>query len=68
MPFEYIFYLELCWLSCLAERNHLVNYGRGHYEKRFCEIILNLNQWFRKRCQAFFGGAGPFGQFWQNVL
>ena len=25
---------------------HLYNFGRGHYEEHFCEIILNLNQWF----------------------
>ena len=31
------------------EQNGLCNFGRGHYEEHFCEIILNLNQWFRRR-------------------
>ena len=31
------------------EQNHLDNFGRGHNEEHFCEIILNLDQWF-KRC------------------
>ena len=25
------------------------NFGRGHHEEYFCEIILNFDQWF-KRC------------------
>ena len=24
------------------------NFGRGQYEEYFCEIILNLDQWFRR--------------------
>ena len=35
---------------CSAERNHLCNFGRGHQKEQFCEIILNLDQWFRMRC------------------
>ena len=27
----------------------MCNLGRGHHEERFCEIILNLDQWFRRR-------------------
>ena len=34
----------------LRGRNHLCNFGRGHREIQFCEIILNLDQWFRRRC------------------
>ena len=26
------------------EQNHLGNFGKGHYEEHFCEIILNLDQ------------------------
>ena len=26
-----IYYLELQWPSCSAERNHLCNFVRGHY-------------------------------------
>ena len=36
-----ISYLELWQLSCSAEQNHLCNFGRGHYGKHSCEIILN---------------------------
>ena len=28
---------------------NLYNFGRGCYEEQFCEIILNLEQWFRRR-------------------
>ena len=45
-----------------------------HHEEQFCEIILNLGQWFRRTCclKAFlsgamaallFGAAEPFVQF-----
>ena len=42
MLVKYISYLELWQLFCLAEQNHLCNFGRGCYEEQFCEIILNL--------------------------
>ena len=29
----------------------MCNFGRGYYEEQFCEIILNLSQWFRRRCR-----------------
>ena len=25
----------------------MCNFGRGYQEEQFCEIILNLDQWFR---------------------
>ena len=28
-------------------RTVLCNFVRGHFEKLFCEIILNLDKWFR---------------------
>ena len=31
------------------ERTHLGNFGRVHYGEYSCEIILNLDQWFRRR-------------------
>ena len=34
---------------CLAESNHLCNFRRRHHEEQFCEIILNLDQWFRRK-------------------
>ena len=37
----------------------LCNFGRGCYEQQFCENILNLGQWFRRRCRLkdFLSGA-----------
>ena len=49
MLFEDFSYLELWLLTCLAELSRLVNFGRGHYEKRFCAIILKQHQLFRGR-------------------
>ena len=52
-----------------------VHFGRGYQEEQFSEIILNSDQWFRRRCLLkifliwssgglFFSGAEPFVQFW----
>ena len=35
---------------CSADPNHLCNFGRRYHEEQFCEIILNLDQWFRRNC------------------
>ena len=35
----------------LSLTNFLCNIGRSHHEEQFCEIILNLDQWFRGRCR-----------------
>ena len=51
MPFKNISYLELCRPSFSVEQNRLDIFGKGHYEEHFCEIILNLDQWFRRRCR-----------------
>ena len=32
---------------------HLCSFGPGHYEVQFCEIILNLDQWFRCCLKTF---------------
>ena len=50
MSFKDISYLELWWPFCSGEQNHLCNFGRGYYEEQFYEIILNLDQRFRRRC------------------
>ena len=50
MSLKDISYLELLQPLCSVEWNHLSNFGRGYYEELFCEIILNLDQWFRGRC------------------
>ena len=33
-----------------AVLNHLYNFEPVLCEEQFCEIILNLNQWFMRRC------------------
>ena len=48
MPFKDISYLELWQPFCSAEQSHFCNFGKWCYEEQFCEIILNLDQWFRK--------------------
>ena len=73
MLFKDISYLEHWQPFCSAEQNHLCNFGRGFDEEQFCEIILNLCQWFRRCCLKdflsgalavlLFGGAEPFMQF-----
>ena len=36
-----------CLFSDISRPDHLCNFGRGHHS---CEIILTLDQWFRRRC------------------
>ena len=78
MLFKGISYLELWQPFCSMEGNHLCNFGRGYYEEQFCEIILNLGQWFRRRCRLkdflsqglvalLFDGAKPLKQFWKRA-
>ena len=59
MPFKDISYLELRLPFRSAEPNHLWNYIRGYVEEQFCESILNLGQWFKRRCclKDFLSGA-----------
>ena len=46
-----ISYLELWQPFPSVKHNHLCNFGRGHHKEHFCKIILNLDQWFRRRCR-----------------
>ena len=66
MPFNDISYLELWQPFCSAELNHLYNFCRWSQEEQFCEIILNLDQWFRRRCVLkiflIWSSACPFVQ------
>ena len=68
MSFKDISYLELWQPFCLC------NFGTGYQEEQFCEIIFNLERWFRGRCHLkdflsralaalLFGGVEPFVQF-----
>ena len=77
MLFKDVSYLELWQPFRSTEWNLLCNIGRGYYEEPFCEIVLNLGQWFRKCCfkdflsralaALLFGGAEPFMQFWKRA-
>ena len=48
MSLKDISYLERWQPLCLVKGNHLCNFGRRHHGEQFCEIILNLDQWFRR--------------------
>ena len=71
MSFKDISYLELWWPFCSTEWNHLFKFSRGYYEEQFCEIILNLDQWFRRRCLLkiflIWSSAGTFVQ-WSGTI
>ena len=71
MSFKDISYLELWWPFCSAEGNHLCNSGRGYQEEQFCEIILNLYQWFRRRSLLkiflIWSPCGPFVK-WSGTI
>ena len=64
MSFKDISYLELLGPFCNAEQNHSCNFGRGYQEEQFCEIILNLDQCFRRRCVLkiflIWSSCGPY--------
>ena len=78
-PFKHIMDTPILTVAfCSAEWNHLCNYCRGHYVEQFYENILNLGQWFRRRCHLkdflsgalaalLLGGAEPFMQFWKRA-
>ena len=48
MSYKVISYLELWWPFCSAGQNHLCNFDVGYQEEQFFEIIINLNQLFRR--------------------
>ena len=54
MVFKNISYLELWRPVCSVQRNHSCNFGKEHFEEQFCEIVLNLDQWFRRCCLKTF--------------
>ena len=71
MWFKNSSYLELSRPFCLVERNHLCNFSRGYYEEQFCEIILNLDQFFKRICRLkiflIWSSVGPFVQRSRNI-
>ena len=50
LQFNYISYLELCQPLCSVDWNHMCDIRKRHHEEQPCEIILNLDQWFRRKC------------------
>ena len=70
MVFKDISYLQLWRPFYSGEQNHLCNFGRNHKEQ-FCEIILNLDQGFRRRCCLkiflIWSSGGPFAQRREKV-
>ena len=75
MLFEDIFLSGALAAFYSAEQNHLFNFSRGCYEEQFCEIILNLDWWFRRRCRlkiflnwrSGVQGSRTICAFWQRV-
>ena len=52
----------------------MCNFSGGYQEEEFCVFIMNLGQWFKRRCHLngflsgvlvvlLFSGAEPFMQF-----
>ena len=39
-----ISYIELWRPFCSKEQNHLCNFGKGHHEEQFCEILFEFGQ------------------------
>ena len=70
MPFKGISYLDIWQSFCSAECSHLLNFGRGYPEEQFCEFILNLGQWFRRRCRLkyFLSRAGGPPVRWSGTI
>ena len=66
MSFKDISYLKLWGPFRSAEWNNLCKFGRGYYEEQFWGTILNLDQWFRRRCRLkiflIWSSGGPFVQ------
>ena len=48
--FKDISYQELWQPLCSVNWNHLCNIERMHHEEQSCEIIMNLDLWFRRKC------------------
>ena len=47
--FKDMSYLELWQPLCSVDCHYLCSFGRMYHEEQSCEIILNLDQWFRRK-------------------
>ena len=49
-----------------SEAEPFVQFDRRHHEKQFCEILSNLDQWYKRRCCLkiflIWSSGGPFVQ------
>ena len=66
MSFKDRSYLELWQLPLFGGLDPLCDIGRRHHEEQSCEIILNLDQWFRRKCSLkvflIWSSGSPFVQ------
>ena len=53
-----------------SRADHFCNFGRGYQEEQFCDIILNLDHWFKRRCHLidFLSGAQVVRVQWSGTL
>ena len=67
MSFKDICYLILVQPLSSVDWNHLCNIGRRHHEEQPCEISLNLDQRFRRKCRLklslIWSSVSPFVQW-----
>ena len=67
MSFKDISFLDLWQPLCSAELSQLCDFGRRHHEEHSCDMILILDQWFRRKCglKVFLIGSpgSPFVQW-----
>ena len=47
-----ISFKDISIFSSGGQLNTLINFGRRHHDEHFFEIILNLDQWNRRRCHS----------------
>ena len=59
------------WGPPVVELNHLCNFEWGHHGEHSCEVIWNLDQWFRRRCRLkiflIWNSGGPF-VMWNGTI
>ena len=64
--FKEISYLELLQPICSVDWNNFSNFGRKHHEEQSYEIILNLDQCFKRKCRLkvflILSSGSPFVQ------
>ena len=72
ISFKDISHLQLWQPLCSLNWIYLCNFGRRHHEEQFCVIILNLDQWFRRKWGlkgiSYLELWQPFGSVERNHL